>query len=398
MPAHSEHGRKICVFTGTRAEYGLLYWLMKEIEADPGLTLQVLVSGSHLSSAFGATWRQIEADGFSVDAKVDMKLESDEPVALARSMALGLAGSAEALDRLKPDILVVLGDRYEALAAAEAAMLLRIPIAHIHGGEATEGAFDDGIRHAITKLSHLHFTAAEPYRERIIQMGEAPARVYNVGAPGLDYISRTKLATRSKFESETGFTFGPRNLLVTYHPTTLDMTPQDQGIGALLSALDRVSEAHVIFTKANADPGGRLINSLIEAWSSRNAVRALCVPSLGQRLYLSAISLCDAVIGNSSSGIIEAPALGRPTVNIGRRQDGRLRTPSIIDCPENVDAIEGAIWRALSPAMKDVAARGDSPYGTAGASARIKDVLATHSFDRLLSKHFEAMPQETYVG
>jgi len=384
MPEH----RRICVFTGSRSEYGHLFWLMKEVQSDPKLKLQILVSGSHLARDHGETWRRIAADGFLIDAKVDMKLESDEPVAVAKSMSLALSGCAEALDRLKPDIFVVLGDRYEALAAAEAALLLRIPTAHIHGGEASEGSFDDAIRHAITKLSHLHFTAAEPYRQRVIQMGEAPDRVFNVGAPGLDHLAHLKPASRAEFEAETGFKLGSQNLLVSYHPATLDDCSREQGVKSVLAALDRFPDAHVIFTKANADPGGRLINDQIEAWVTSNSKRAFCAPSLGQRLYLSAIELSHAIVGNSSSGLIEAPALGRPTVDIGTRQNGRLRAPSVIDCVDRTDAIAAAIRRALSGEMKEIADRRDSPYGSGGASAQIKKILASRSFGQLLEKRF----------
>ena len=305
---------------------------MKEMQADPCIDLQLLVSGSHLAPEFGETWRQITADGFAIDAQVDMCLSSDEPVAVAKSMALGLAGFAEALDRLKPDLLVVLGDRYEALAAAEAAMLLRVPIAHIHGGEATEGAIDDSIRHAITKMAHLHFAAAELYRERILQLGEAPERVFTVGAPGLDHIDNTKLIDRRELERELGFQFGDRNLLVTYHPATLDPASPAAAVRRLLDALDRMPEVRVIMTKSNADVGGRAINAAIDDYASQRPGRVLAVSSLGQQRYLSVMAQVDAVVGNSSSGIIEAPAMGKPTVNIGPRQQGRVRAPSVIDC------------------------------------------------------------------
>jgi UDP-hydrolysing UDP-N-acetyl-D-glucosamine 2-epimerase len=384
----TQTNRTICVFTGTRAEYGLLYWLMKDIESDPRLKLRLIVSGSHLAREQGETWRQIEADGFSIDAKVDMKLDGDDPVATARSMALALSGAAEALDRLQPDIFVVLGDRYEALAVAEAALLLCIPIAHIHGGEASEGAFDDAMRHAITKLSHLHFAAAEPYRQRLIQMGEAPERVYNVGSPGLDYIARTDLAEQAELEELTGLRLGDQNLLVTYHAATLEKKRTEPGAQPLLSALDRFPSAHVIFTRANADPGGRLINSQIETWVARNRSRAICVPSLGQRLYLSAMSQCDAVVGNSSSGIIEAPAMGKPTVNIGSRQRGRERASSIIDCLDDSESITEAIAKAQTPEMRSLAQRRECPYSAGGASRRIKEVLADIALDQLLVKRF----------
>ena len=383
--------RTICVFTGTRAEYGLLYWLMKEVQTDSRLNLKLLVSGSHLEPDFGETWREIVADGFTIDAKVDMHLNSDEPVGVAKSMALGLAGCAEALDRLMPDLLVVLGDRYEALAAAEAALLLRIPIAHIHGGEATEGAIDEQIRHAITKMSHLHFAAAEPYRERILHMGEAPERVFNVGAPGLDHIDNIRLIGRRELERELGFRFGERNLLVTYHPATLDRASPVPGFRRLLDALDLLPEVCLIMTKSNADVGGRAINAAIDDYAGARNGRVLAVSSLGQQRYLSVMAQVDAVVGNSSSGIIEAPAMGKPTVNIGPRQRGRVRAPSVIDCADDTEAILAAIECALSPHTRSKAERRESPYGCGGASKRIKDVLVTIELDELLAKRFHQL-------
>jgi UDP-N-acetylglucosamine 2-epimerase (non-hydrolysing)/GDP/UDP-N,N'-diacetylbacillosamine 2-epimerase (hydrolysing) len=382
--------RKICVFTGTRAEYGLLYWVMKDINADPGLKLQLLVSGSHLAAEFGETWRQIEADGFMIDAKVDMQLGKDDPVSIAKSMGLCLAGCAEALERLQPDVFVLLGDRYEALAAAEAAMLLRIPIAHIHGGEASEGVIDDAIRHAITKMAHLHFPAADVYRERIIQLGEDPARVFAVGAPGLDHLVHTPLIDRAQLERELDLKFSKRTLLVTYHPVTLDRAGSAASVQRLLAALDRFPDATVVMTKANADIEGRVVNALVDEYAAARKGRVLAVTSLGQRRYLSTMAIADAVIGNSSSGIIEAPAMGKPTVNIGPRQDGRARAPSIIDCGDDTEAIASAIEQALSPSMQALGARKESPY-KAGASKRIKHVLATARLQGLLNKSFHAL-------
>lgn len=388
MSAASDERRKICVFTGTRAEYGLLYWLMKEIDADPRLQLQLLVSGSHLASEHGETWRGIEADGFSIDAKVDMKLGSDEPVAVARSMARCLSGSAEALGRLEPDILVVLGDRYEALAAAEAALLLRVPVAHIHGGESTEGAFDDSIRHAITKLSHLHFAAAEPYRQRIIQLGEHPDRVFTTGALGVDGIGRMTLLDRSAIGARLGLKPDDRFLLVTYHPVTLASSDDEAALNAVLDALDQFPAHRVVMTRPNADPGRTRIDDLINRYAAARGDRVRLFASLGQLHYLSAMAACDAVVGNSSSGIIEAPALGRPTVNVGSRQAGRLRGPSIIDCGEQVDAIADAIAQALTPGHQALAAARHSPYGAGGAARRIKDTLALHQLADLVRKPF----------
>jgi UDP-N-acetylglucosamine 2-epimerase (non-hydrolysing)/GDP/UDP-N,N'-diacetylbacillosamine 2-epimerase (hydrolysing) len=316
--------RKICIVTGTRAEYGLLYWLMKEIQGDPDLELQTIATGMHLSPEFGLTYKKIEEDGFTINEKVEMLLSSDTPVGIAKSVGLGVIGFADALARQKPDIMVVLGDRFEILAAAQAAMIARIPIAHIHGGETTEGAIDEAIRHAVTKMAHFHFTAAEPYRRRIVQLGEAPERVMNYGAPGLDNIKKLKLLNRAAFEKAIKFSLGKMSFLVTYHPVTLSAANPDQSFKELTNALDQFPEAKIIFTKANADTAGRIINYNIEKYVKQNPQRAKVFTSMGQLLYLSAIKNMDIVIGNSSSGITEAPSFCKPTVNIGQRQRGRL--------------------------------------------------------------------------
>lgn len=381
--------RKVCVFTGSRAEYGLLAPLMREVQSDRRLQLRLIVSGSHLEPAFGETWREIVADGFAIDAKVDMKIGGDQPVEIAQSMARCLAGCAEALARISPDVLVLLGDRYEALAAAEAAMLLRIPIAHIHGGETTEGAIDDVIRHAITKLSHLHFVAAEEYRQCVVQLGEDPHRVFTVGAPGLDVIGEIALLGRAELEQDIGFHFANQNILVTYHPATLSDPDPSMGIKALFDALDEFSEFGVIITKSNADAGGRRINELIDEYASRNAGRVLAVASLGQRRYLSVMSEVDAVVGNSSSGIIEAPSMGKPTLNIGARQRGRARAPSVVDCTADTADIVAGLTKAVSSEMAVVAARKISPYSKGNASLTIKNMLAEVSLDGLLLKSVE---------
>lgn len=382
--------RRVCAFTGTRAEYGLLRWLMEDLRDDPAVALQVLASGAHLCPEFGYTVTAIEADGFTIDARIDMLLASDSPVAVAKSMGLGVIGYADALDRLRPDILVILGDRYEALAIAQTAMALRIPIAHIHGGEATEGVIDEAIRHAITKMAHLHFTAAEPYRRRVIQMGEAPERVFAVGAPGLDNLHRLPLPDRATLESELGFTLTSPVLLVTYHPVTLSTIDPAVPMAALLDALDRFPAARVVFTKANADAHGRALNRMIDDYAAARPGRVLASPSLGQRRYLALMRLADAVVGNSSSGIIEAPAAGTPTVNVGDRQRGRLRAPSVIDCAEDTEAIAEAIAAALAGTVTAT----DSPYGGGGASARMATLLRDLPLDGLLDKRFYDLPEE----
>ncbi|ASS73947.1 UDP-N-acetylglucosamine 2-epimerase (hydrolyzing) [Tumebacillus algifaecis] len=380
--------RKICVVTGTRAEYGLLYWLMKEIEHDPDLQLQIIVSGMHLSPEFGLTYKGIEADGFTIDEKVEMLLSSDTPVGIAKSIGLATIGFADALDRLRPDILVVLGDRFEILAAVQAALVARIPVAHLHGGEATEGLIDEGIRHAVTKMAHLHFTAAEPYRQRVIQLGEAPERVFNFGAPGVDNIVRLPLLSRDAFQDSIGFELGLVNFLVTYHPVTLRQGGAEAAMTELLTALDRFPEAKILFTKPNSDTDGRIIGQLIDEYAAKRGDRVFVTTSLGQLRYLSAIQHCDAVIGNSSSGLIEVPVFQKPTINIGERQRGRLKPDSVIDCDESAEAIEAAVGTALSPQFQDHLRTVESPFGTGQASQQIKEQLKRADLDGILMKKF----------
>ncbi len=378
--------RRVAVFTGTRAEYGLLYWLMKDIQASEHLALQVIVSGMHLSPEFGETWKQIAADGFPVDAKVEMLLSSDTPVGVVKSMGLGTIGFADALDRLKPDMLVVLGDRFEALAVVQAALILRIPVAHLHGGEITEGAYDDAIRHAITKMASLHFTAAEPYRQRVIQMGEAPDSVFNVGAVGLDHLLRNAPMPPDALSASLGFTLREPYFLVTYHPVTLAEEDPEISFRALLAALDQFPDHQVILTYPNADNGGRAIIPILEDYARSQPGRVLAIPSLGFRRYLSALGRAAAMIGNSSSGIIEAPAFGVPTVNIGARQLGRLAADSVLHCAPNQAAIADAITTAVS---RDFAARCQgvaNPYGQGSAAGQIVRVLEQHTGP--FAKHF----------
>ncbi|WP_199181242.1 UDP-N-acetylglucosamine 2-epimerase [Chromobacterium alticapitis] len=365
--------RRIAFFTSTRAEYGLLRPLMAEVAAREELTLQLIVSGTHLSEQYGETWREIVTDGFPIHMKVDMQLDS-EFVNIASSAALALKGTAEALAQLQPDVLVLLGDRYELLAAAQAAVLSRVPIAHIHGGEATEGAIDDSIRHALTKLSHWHFAAAEPYADRIRQMGESGARVWNVGAPAMDNISKLDPVPLRDLEAFLGVSLSESALLVTYHPVTLE---QDGGLAAmhkLLEAIDGFKGA-IIITGANADPGSCMIRAELQAFADRNPGRVVLVESLGARRYLSLMSHVDAVVGNSSSGLLEAPAIGVPTVDIGPRQQGRLRAPSVLHCGESAEEIRHALAQAISPEHRELSARRETPYGSPGAARRIVDVL-----------------------
>ncbi len=367
--------RTICIFTGTRAEYGLLRPLLKAIQEDSALQLQLLVSGMHLSPEFGLTYRDILADGFTIDEKVEILLSSDTPVGISKSVGLGAIGYAEALERLRPDIAVVLGDRFEALAFAVAAYIHRIPIAHIHGGEATYGAMDEGIRHAITKLSFLHFPSTEEYRRVIIQLGESPDRVFAVGALGLDNIRTMRLLTKQELEHQLGFQFGEKNFLVTFHPVTLEKGKTESYFRALLNVLDRFREIKLIFTKANADTEGRIINQMIDQFVESHSERAVAFTSLGQLRYLSALQFVDAVVGNSSSGIIEAPSFHIGTINIGSRQDGRIRARSVIDCDPTEDSIERAIQRLYSPDFQSMLPTVQNPYGDGHAAERIIEVL-----------------------
>lgn len=371
--------RRVAVFTGTRAEYGLLYWLMKDIQASERLMLQVIVSGMHLSPEFGETWKQVQADGFSIDAKVEMLLSSDTPVGVVKSMGLGTIGFADALERLKPDLLVVLGDRFEALAVVQAALIMRIPVAHLHGGELSEGAYDDAIRHAITKMASLHFTAAEPYRQRVIQMGEVPETVFNVGAIGLDHLQRNAPMSQACLSESLGFNLRERYFLVTYHPVTLAEEDPEASFRAILDALDRFPDHQVILTYPNADNGGRALIPLLEDYARREPERVIAVPSLGFRRYLSALSRTAAMIGNSSSGIIEAPSFGIPTVNIGSRQLGRLAANSVLHCAPDTDEIYQAIATAVSADFSARCRNVPNPYGRGNASEQIIRIIESHS-------------------
>lgn len=379
--------RRIAVFTGTRAEYGLLYWIMRAIKDESALELQLIVSGMHLSPEYGGTWRQIEADGFRIDARVEMLLSSDSAVGIVKSMGLGTIGFADALDRLRPDILVVLGDRYEALAVAQAAMVMRIPIAHLHGGERTEGVIDESIRHSVTKMSQLHFTSAEAYRKRVIQLGEAPERVFNVGAPGLESIRRLDPMPLAALEESLGFALGEQPFLVTYHPVTLAEEGGQEALGNLLRALNQFPDRRIVITYPNADAHNRALIEVLERFANGND-RVLLVRSLGQRRYLSLMRLAGAVIGNSSSGRIEAPGFGVPTVDIGPRQQGRLHPETVVHCGEAELSIVDAIRKCLSPEFRAQCARSLNPYGDGHVSEKIVTILKEVPLDGLLRKVF----------
>ncbi|MBI3434487.1 MAG: UDP-N-acetylglucosamine 2-epimerase (hydrolyzing) [Proteobacteria bacterium] len=382
--------RRIAVVTGSRADYGLLREVMRRLRAADDVDLQVVVCGMHLAPKFGSTWRAIEADGFAISARVDFDLGEDSAAAVARSTGVGTIGFAAALPGLAPDIVVLLGDRYEIAAAAVAATILNYPIAHIHGGEITAGAFDDAFRHAITKMACLHFVAAEPYRQRVIQMGEDPACVFNVGAPGLDQAS-SAAGTGRQAALDSLKVAGPY-LLVTLHPTTARPGADAPTAAAMLGALARIKDRAIVFTGVNADPGNGAIEGAIRDFVDAHGDRARLFTSLGSERYWLALSHADAVIGNSSSGIVEAPAVATPSVNIGERQQGRLRAASIIDCAIDEAEIFAAVRRIL-----DGGFRPDPsvvpPYGRGGASARIADMLARIDLSRAFPKRFRDLPR-----
>lgn len=377
--------RAICVVTGGRAEYGLLQPVMEEIRAAPDLRLQLIVTGSHLESRFGMTVAQIEADGFAVDARVPLGLEHDAPADVVRAMARGLTGVSDALERLQPEVMLVLGDRYEILAAVQAALVHGVPVAHIAGGDVTEGAFDESIRHALTKLSHLHLTTTADAAARVARMGEEPWRVHVVGSPGLDQLRRLELLNGPALEAALGAPLGERNLLVTHHPVTLEPDRGLAGFGALLAGLDALPcEVVKWVTRPNADPGGAAVEAALDRWAAgREDVHVFA--SLGQLRYLSLMAKVDAVVGNSSSGLYEAPSLGVPTVNVGDRQKGRLAAESVIHSPAEPRAIAAAIRRAFDLNCSGVV----NPYGDGDSARRIVEVLrAAPDRQTLLTKRF----------
>ena len=378
---------KICVITGSRAEYGLLRWVMQGIKDEPTLTLQIIATGMHLSPQFGNTYREIEVDGFVIDRKIETLTNDDTAVGIARSMGNGMIGFADALDELRPDLIVVLGDRFEIFSAVATALVARIPVAHIHGGELTEGLIDDPIRHSITKMSHLHFGAARDYQKRVIQLGESPNSVFNVGGLGIDSISKTKLMAKEHVESQLQFNFQERNLLVTFHPVTLEDDTAKEQFSELLSALDDYPDLGLIFTMPNSDPGGLVLFDLIEGFVL-NRKNAICRTSLGSELYLSCLAQVDGVIGNSSSGLLEAPTFKIGTINIGDRQRGRLTCSSVINCGATKTEITTAIAKLFTSEFQKNLETVVNPYGVSGASKRVVDLLVNVKTTNLLKKVF----------
>lgn len=384
--------RNIAVVTGTRADYGLLLSTMREIQADPALSLRVMVTGAHLEADFGDTWQAIAADGFAIDDRIPLGITGDTAVDIAHAMGRGIAGFAEAFTQRRPDIVLLLGDRYETFMAAQAAMLCRLPIAHIHGGERTEGALDEAFRHAITKMAHLHFAACPEYRRRIIQLGEHPARVFDVGAPGVDNIRQLPLAPLAEIETAVGMALDSGFLLVTYHPVTLIADDGVTALNEMLAALDAFPALKVIMTGVNADQGHDVIARTLQDYATANPERVRLVASLGQRRYLGAMKQSLAVVGNSSSGIIEAPSMAVPSINIGDRQRGRVRAASTIDCPENRAAIIAGIAQALSPSFRASLAGMVSPYGDGNAAQKIVPVLRDADLNGIVRKQFFDIP------
>ena len=384
--------KKVCVVTGTRAEYGLLRWVMEGIRNSTKLDLQVIATGMHLSPEFGLTYREIEKDGFRIDRKVEMLLSSDTPVGIAKSMGLCSVGFADAFQELNPDLIVILGDRFELFSAVSVAMVSRIPVAHLHGGEATEGLIDESIRHSITKMSHLHFVAAEEYKKRVIQLGEQPDRVFNVGGLGIDNILKLRLLDRTKLENSIKFKFGSKNLLITFHPVTLENSTSAQQMGELLSALNKLDNTNLIFTMPNSDTDGRVLFQIIEEYVSSN-IKSVVITSLGQLRYLSCLKHVDGVIGNSSSGLLEVPTFKIGTINIGDRQRGRLKAISVIDCEPNEPSISSAIKMLYSADYQNGLTTVKNPYGCGGASESIVNILNDVSLDGLLKKRFYNLNQ-----
>jgi GDP/UDP-N,N'-diacetylbacillosamine 2-epimerase (hydrolysing) len=379
--------RKICVITGTRADYGLMRWVMQGIKNTPELVLQVIATGMHLSPEFGLTYKAIEQDGFCIDRKVEMLTSSDTAVGIAKSMGLGMIGFADALQDLQPDLIVVLGDRFEIFSAVSAALAARIPVAHLHGGEATEGLIDEAIRHAITKMSHLHFVAAEVYKQRVIQLGEQPERVFLVGGLGIDNIKRLRLLDRKILEASLDFKLGPKNLLITFHPVTLeDDTASDQ-MAELLTALAALENTCLIFTLPNADTDGRALIKMVEQFVARHPF-ARAYTSLGQLSYLSCVAQVDGVVGNSSSGLTEVPSFKKGTINIGDRQRGRLQAASVINCKPNRESISVALEKLYSTDFQEGLNKVVNPYGEGGASKLIISKLTSVALDGLLKKRF----------
>jgi len=381
--------KKIAVVTGTRAEFGLLSPLIDEIQNDKDMQLQLIVTAMHLSPEFGYTVDEIEKKGYKIDKKVECLLSSDSAVGITKSVGLAMIGFADALNELSPDLVIILGDRTEMLAAATAAMVANIPIAHIHGGETTEGAYDESIRHAITKMSYLHFASTETYRQRIIQLGEHPDRVFNVGAIGLDSIKNLVLLNKDEFEKSINFKLGKNNILITFHPVTLENQSAQGQFKAILDVLGSLKSTHFIFTHANSDKNGRVINKMIEQFVNENMDKAVAFKSLGQLRYLTALKFMDVVLGNSSSGIVEIPYFNIPTINIGDRQKGRILSESVIQAEPTMESIILAYEKAIDVSFRTKIKDQEQLYGSGNAVEKIVAVFRDCNVDSLKKSFYD---------
>lgn len=383
--------KKVYVVTGTRADYGLLYWLLKEIQQDNDLELQLIVTGMHLSPEFGNTYKNIEVDGFEIKDKIETLMSSDSEIAISKAIGLGCISFSESFSKLNPEMLLLLGDRFEILSAAISAMILKIPIVHLHGGETTQGLIDEPIRHSITKMASFHFPATEFYKKRIIQMGENPDRIFNYGMAGLDNIYKLDLLSQKKLEQELDFQFDKKTAIITYHPVTLENNTAEDQIDNLLKAIDK-SNIKAIFTKSNADTQGRIINKRIEEFVEKNNKKYTFVDNLGQLKYLSVLKYSDLMIGNSSSGLTEAPSFKLPVVNIGDRQKGRVKADNVIDCQYKSFEIEKSIKKAVSKAFNNSLTNMINPYDKyedGKTSFRVKEKLKEINLeDDILKKDF----------
>ncbi|WP_107785710.1 UDP-N-acetylglucosamine 2-epimerase [Campylobacter concisus] len=379
--------RKICVVTSTRAEYGLLYWLLKEIEADSELELQIIATGMHLSPEFGLTYKEIEKD-FKIDKKIEILGSSHSKLDICTEVAKVYEKFAPAFSELKPDILVLLGDRYEIFGVAGVASIMQIPIAHIHGGETTQGAFDEAFRHSITKMSHIHFAATREYANRIIQLGEEPSRVFNVGGPGIENIKKLNLLNKDEFEKSINFKLAKKNILITFHPVTLENGSAKEQFSELLKAIDELKDTNFIFTKANSDIDGDVINKMIDEYVSKNSQKAVAFASLGQLRYLSAIKFVDIVLGNSSSGLLEVPSFKKATINIGDRQKGRAKASSVIDVRPVKEEILAAIKKVYSKEFEQVLKNTINPYNGGNSSKKMVKILKEIELEGILKKKF----------
>lgn len=379
--------RKICVITGSRAEYGLLYWLIKEINSDDELELQLIATGMHLSPEFGSTYREIEKN-FKINKKIEMDLSSDTSQSISKSMGLAQISFSQAYSELKPDLITVLGDRYEILSAVISAMISNIPIAHIHGGEITEGSWDNNIRHCISKMAHLHFTASEVYKRRVIQLGEQPNKVYNVGGLGIENIKKLNLLSKSDLEDTINFKFNLKNIMITFHPVTLENNTSKNQFQEILNAINELKDTNIIFTKANSDLNGKVINQMIDEYIYENPKKSVSYLSLGQEKYLSVLQYIDVIVGNSSSGLLEAPSFKIATINIGDRQKGRICSKSVINCLPIKKNIKKSLEIVYSPKFQKLLKTVENPYDNGITSKKIARVLKNFNLENILKKQF----------